>query len=51
MTCWSCTHSRESRDGRRLWCWLHTGPAIRRCKDFDYEPGTDEVVRHEEHTA
>ena len=44
MTCFSYLHSRYA-DGKRLWCALHRGPAIHRCPQFCYEPGTDEVER------
>ena len=43
MTCLSCRHS-IGTDGALslLWCQLHGTPAVRRCAEFWYEPGTDE---------
>lgn len=41
MTCLSCTHIRY-RHGERMYCALHLGPAIHRCPQFEYLPGSDE---------
>ena len=43
MTCLSCRHSIGAEVG--LWCQLNGAPAVRRCAEFCYEPGTDEGER------
>lgn len=43
-TCRSCAYVRFNEP--RLWCTLHRGPCVQRCKDFIYEPGSDERERH-----
>ncbi|CAB4188124.1 hypothetical protein UFOVP1165_17 [uncultured Caudovirales phage] len=44
LSCWSCRHVRNTGE-KRLYCALHKGPVIRRCPDFDREPGADESER------
>lgn len=43
FTCWSCHYARYAQP--RLYCTLYRGPCVRRCKDFRYEPGSDERER------
>lgn len=43
MTCLSCAYSIRLPDGR-LWCSFGDVPAVKRCRYFVYEPGTDEGV-------
>jgi len=43
MTCLSCRHSIGADGG--IWCQLRQSPAVRRCAEFEYEPGTDEGER------
>lgn len=40
MTCKSCAHSIGLYGV--LWCQLLDGPATSQCRQFVYEPGTDE---------
>jgi len=44
LSCWSCRHS-AGHIGGALRCVLHERWAIRVCKSFEYEPGTDEGER------
>ena len=44
LSCWSCRHS-VGHIGGALRCMLHEKWAIRTCRDFEYEPGTDEHER------
>ena len=44
LSCWSCRHS-AGHIGGALLCTLHELWAIRVCKLFEYEPGTDEGER------
>ena len=44
LSCWSCRHS-AGHIGGALRCVLHERWAIRTCRDFEYEPGTDEHER------
>jgi len=44
LTCWSCRHS-AGHIGGALRCMLHERWAIRVCKSFEYEAGTDEHER------
>ena len=46
LSCWSCRHVRPTGQ-KRMFCALHKGPCVRRCVNFDYEPGADEIVRQE----
>jgi len=46
-TCWSCRYSRsDERLGLR--CERSGFGASRLCSGYEYEPGTDEIVRTEE---
>ena len=44
LSCWSCRHS-AGHIGGALFCTFHEKWAIRTCRDFEYEPGTDEHER------
>ena len=46
LSCWSCRHVHPTGQ-KRMFCALHKGPCVRRCVNFDYEPGADEIVRQE----
>ena len=47
-TCLSCSHYRvgyffpERPDGKAQWCDKEPLRELKRCTDFDYEPGSDE---------
>ena len=45
VTCFSCRHSQYRYIEVRLWCLLHQGPCVKRCPQFEREPGTDEVEK------
>ena len=44
LSCWTCRHS-AGHIGGALFCTFHEKWAIRTCRDFEYEPGTDEHER------
>lgn len=44
LGCPSCLWSYMTEDGR-LWCDNANMPAVERCEDFEYDPGTDEWER------
>lgn len=46
LTCLSCSHVRATND-KRPYCALHKGPCVRRCPQFQYEPGSDEIISKE----
>ena len=52
LTCWSCVHARRCKgfplNEKKLWCAKHQRAAVERCKDFEYEPGSDEHVAIEQ---
>jgi hypothetical protein len=47
LGCLSCRHS-SFGERARLMCGRTGFAARQRCRDFDYEPGTDESERREE---
>jgi hypothetical protein len=40
LSCSSCTSSREQ--DKKLWCMFGGVEAVKVCRFFEYEPGTDE---------
>ena len=45
LGCHSCEHSRYQLGDKRLYCVEHKGPCVRRCPQFEREPGTEEAER------
>lgn len=45
LTCFSCLFSFCAAGD--LFCDKHEGLAVSKCKDFVYEPGTDEVIKRQ----